>query len=99
MFWQRRCFLSHSASERESGIWDMRNTKTGIATCFNNGRDVYNLKYKIMFNSLHRIKPIIPGTHATSATHIKQGMIKAISHINQLAIGMMVKLTMKLLSG
>ena len=99
MFWQRRCFLSHSASEREIGIWDMRNTKTVIAPCFNKGRDVYNRKYKITFNYLHRIKAILTGTHATSATHINQGMIKSIFHINHLVIGMMVKLTIKLLSG
>ena len=99
MFWQRRCFLSHSASERETGIWDMRNNKTGIAMCFNKGRDVLKLKYKITFNYLHRIKAILTGTHATSATHINQGMIKSIFHINHLAIGMMVNLTIKLLSG
>ena len=51
-----------------------------------------------MFNHLHHIKAIITGTHATSKTNIKQGMLKAIPWINHIAIGMLVNLTMNLLS-
>ena len=77
----------------------MRNFKTVIATWFNKDRDVYNLKYTKMFNHLHCIKAILTGTHATVATHIKEGILNAIPRINHLAIGMMANLTMNLISG